>query len=89
MTATTDTPGPTELGVALSLAGGQHDDAQRTVALTTYRLLAEGAPVTNAAIAAEADTTVEAVVNRPESGGGSGEPGAIQSPAGATAATGL
>lgn len=52
-----------ELVDALSAAGGQLDDGQRKVALATYRLLAQGDPVTHSAIADEVGITVEAVAS--------------------------
>lgn len=51
MPATTNPPTIDRLVDALGVAGGTLDEPQRHVALTTYRLLADGTPVTNTAIA--------------------------------------
>lgn len=50
MPATTNPPTVDELVHALGIAGGQLDDDQRRVALTTSRLLAGGGPATNQTI---------------------------------------
>lgn len=51
MPVTTHPPTTLELVDALRVAGGELDHDQRLAALTTYRLLTAGAPVTNADIA--------------------------------------
>ena len=62
--ATTKALTRAELAEALTLAGGDLDDEGRQIALATYRLLAEGTPVTNNQVAAAVDTTLDAVAGR-------------------------
>lgn len=64
MPAATITPTATELVDALGVAGGVLDDTGRSIALTTYRLLAAGSPVSNDQIAAAADAGIDEVEER-------------------------
>jgi alkylmercury lyase len=61
MPATAAIPTATEIVEALGVAGGNLDDEGRQIALTTYRLLADAAPVTAARIADSAGVSVVAV----------------------------
>lgn len=64
MPAAPATPTATELVDALTVAGGSLDDEGRRIALATYRLLTNPAPVTVDAIADAADTTAAEVETR-------------------------
>ena len=64
MPATTKKPSLAELAEALTTAGGDLDAEGRQIALATYRLLAQGTPVTNNQVAAAVDTTLDAVTGR-------------------------
>lgn len=64
MPAASITPSATALVDALGVASGILDDTGRRIALATYRLLATGAPVSNAQIAADLDVDVDEVETR-------------------------
>ncbi len=64
MPVTTKAPTLTDLADALTVAGGDLDNEDRQIALATYRLLAEGTPVTNEQVAAAVNSTVDTVAGR-------------------------